>query len=585
MLRKFLLVIKNKELRTKILQVLGLLLVSRMLTYIPIPGLAVKDLSSLTDNNNLFALLNVISGGGYGTLSFVMLGVSPYITGSIVFQLLGIIIPKLNEIRKEEGNAGQQKINRWTRFLTIPLAALSGWAMLKYLAQDPTLATTLSDTIIVKGTGLDWFFMISAMIAGSMIVMWLGELISEYKVGNGVTLMIVAGIVVKLPQNVVSNWGAISSQAGSAWKLLSDGHWGYLFNWTAYSNFLTDPEWVQIRSFVVLILSFVATLFLVVFMNDAVRKIMIVYSRRGHAEGTSRLLSAVKADLPIKVNIAGVVPIIFAVSFVLFPTVVATFLRTANISSLRDTAQSVETYLSQDRNRFDNTSTQSPYIPEPTSITNEKFLFIYKPSSQANLLEAVQYDSTKGGDLLGFTINNFKTECNLADDAPQVNKDYKDKLHTKILGIDFGCGQKLSFLPEFSLHWNGVAAYYFFYFLLIIFFTYFYTANVIFKTDEVAENLQKSGAYIPGYKPGVKTQNYLSGVANKLNVVGSLFLALIALLPILLGQYIQFDQQSGLAAIVGGTTILILVSGAIESLKQIDAQITLVDYDRYLKNK
>lgn len=572
MFRRLVLALQDRELRSKILKVIGLLIIARLLTHIPIPGLQVQDLSSLTDNNAFFGLLNVISGGGYGALSFVMLGVSPYITASIVFQLLGVIFPAINEIRKEEGEAGQQKINKWTRWLTIPLAALSAWGILRFLAQQ----NILTDSFLSSGNIWNWVVAIVALTAGSIIIMWIGEIINEFKVGNGISLMILAGIVAKLPNSIAKQWPEIKS----GFDLLTQKwQWAYLVKWDAYKHFFTDDQWGALRSVVMLLLSFLFTLILVVFMNDSVRKLVVVYSRRGHSEGSSRMLDAVKADLPIKVNIAGVVPIIFAVSFILFPTVISTFLSTTNVDSIKKTASNIETYLSPNKATDPTTGSR---ISEPEELKKQKVLGVYVVNNQADLLTALNYDPTVGGDLFGFTVNNFKTDCNPSESADQTAKDYAN-IHTKIFGIDLGCGQKLPFAKEFGWHFNGFSAYNVIYFLLIIFFTYFYTANVVFKTDEVSENLQKSGAYIPGVKPGAQTQAYLDYVVKRLNVVGALFLAIIAMIPIWLSNYIYFNDQGNLSAVVGGTTILILVSVAIDTLRQIEAQVTVVDYDQYLK--
>jgi preprotein translocase SecY subunit len=581
MFRKIGLVFQDKELRAKILKVIGLLIVARLLTHVPIPGVTTTsggaDLSSLIDGNALFGLLNVISGGGYGVLSFVMLGISPYITSSIVFQLLGIIVPRINEIRKDEGQAGQQKINKWTRWLAVPLSALQSWGVLRYITSQPDLSAKIQ----FNGPSA-WIVAIVAMTAGCIIMMWIGELITEYKLGNGISLLILSGIVVKLPKNIADNWQGISDGAGKFWdKVVTQGNWSYLISKEHWNNFWNNGEYGNFRSFFVLMLSFVITLLLVVFMNDSVRKLLVIYTRRGHSVGSSRTLDSVKADLPIKVNISGVIPIIFAVSFILFPTVIATILTTANVEGIKDSALKVENYLSASRAVYP--GSQVP-VQEPVDLKGKGFLGIYKVSSQAELLSAKQYDTTQGGDVLGFTLNNFARDCNPAPDNAELGI-YKNTLDSRILGIDLGCQSQrpLAFFPEFGIQWHGVSTYNFLYFLLIIFFTYFYTANIAFKTDEVAENLQKSGAYVPGQKPGKQTEQYLSYIANRLNVVGSLFLALVAMFPIVISQYITFSQQTGLASVVGGTTILILVSVAIDTLRQIDAQIISADYDRFLK--
>lgn len=588
MFHRIFLVFSDKELRTKILKIIGLLIVARLLTHIPLPGLNVQDLTGVLEDNAVFSLLDTISGGGYGSLSFVMLGISPYITASIVFQLLGVIVPKINQIKKEEGQQGQQKINRWTRMLTVPLAAMNAWGIMRYLANTP-VSEGSSETIlpeVFSSGGVDaawaWASVIIALTAGSIIMMWIGEIITEFKMGNGISILILSGIVSKIPGGVSDQWDKLVDNV----KVFGDKfEFGYIFDKDAWSHFFEEAEWTTLRSTLVLIFSFVVTLLFVVFINNAVRKLLVVYSRRGHSEGESRTLGNVKADLPIKVNVAGVIPIIFAVSFILFPSVIATFLSTSNLNDVTEKAQKVETFLSSERNP----------VEEPEQIQKNGVLGFYSVDSEEELLLAKRYDTTKGADLFGITINNFETDCDYQHSSStdmtdeqiaqsELKTAYKDDINTEIFGIDIPCGKGLSFLPEFGFHWKGVSAYNFFYFFLVVFFTYFYTTTVAFKTEDVAENLQKSGAYVPGYKPGRETEEYLAYVSNRLNVVGSLFLAIIAIFPIIISRYIDFGGGGGgLTSVVGGTTLLILVSVAMETLRQIEAQATAVDYERFTK--
>jgi len=590
MFRQILLVFSDKELRIKLLKIVGLLVLARLLTQIPLPVLGQQDVSSLIEDNAIFGLLDTISGGGYGTLSFVMLGISPYITSSIVFQLLGVIVPKINQIKKEEGEKGQQKINRWTRLLTLPLAALNGWGIMRYVESQGILEQG-------PGSGYEWFAVILALTAGAVIMMYIGEIISEFKMGNGISLLILAGIVSKIPSGIAKASGGVLDGVKLAFEKFQ---FGYLFNGEAWANFwYKSDEWTDLRSAIVLLLSFIGTLLLVVFVNDAVRKLLVVYSRRGHAEGSSRTLGSVKADLPIKVNVAGVIPIIFAVSFIMFPTVIATFLSTSNLTSVREKAEGIQTFLSAEPTRDELTGKK---IQKPDEIRGKSFLGFYLVDSEEKLLLANNYDPNAGADLFGFTINNFKTSCdyqkNEAEDGGDLtpeqalqntkNSSYKNDIKTTFFAGTFaefntGCNQGVGFLPEFGMHWNGVSAYNSFYFFLVVFFTYFYTATVAFKVEDVAENLQKSGAYLPGSNPGKETEKKLAYIANRLNVAGSLFLAVIAIFPIIIGRFVEFDGGSSLTSVVGGTTLLILVSVTIDSLRQIKAQTTAVDYERFTK--
>jgi preprotein translocase subunit SecY len=588
MFRRILLVFTDAELRLKLFQIIGLLIAARLLAHVPIPVLKVSDISPLIENDQVFALLNTISGGSYGRLSFVMLGVGPYITASIVIQLLGVIIPSIREIQREEGEMGQQKINRWTRFLTVPLAALNSWGILQFLSVGTAqTGVAIELPAVLKKSQIDgesfwyWFAVIAAMTAGSIIMMWIGEIITEFKMGNGISLLILSGIVVRLPQQFSKFFGGVFENI----KLISEKfEFSKLFNPEVWKALLWDnPTWQPARIGFLYVFIFLLTLGLVTFINDAVRKLIVIYSRRGHNEGKSRTLNNIKADLPIKVNMAGVLPIIFAVSFILFPTILSRFFFTANISNVKETAQKIESYLSTNQN-------QQAFAPGPVP---KEILGFYGTKSASDTRNIQQYDSTVGQEILGFTVSTLKVDKNfeVSKDSAVSSPEELEKIARKEIKNEFFRGTplqfsfssgNLGFLPEFVFYWPGVLAYTFFYFFLIIFFTYFYTSTVAFKTEEVADNLQKSGAYVPGYRPGEQTANYLNYISNRLNVAGSLFLALIAILPLSFNKFLSFGDGT-LTGIVGGTTLLILVSVTIETLKQIEAQATAVDYQRFTK--
>lgn len=555
MFRRILLIFTDPELRLKLLKILLLLIALRLLAHVPIPVLRVQDIAGIIETDAVLGLLNTIAGGAYGRLSFVMLGVGPYITSSIVMQLLGVLIPRINEIQKEEGQQGQQKINRWTRMISIPLAMLQGWGILQFLSsggfgsgQSIELPAILTQAEVSGTTFLYWLAVVGSLAAGSAVVMWIGEIITEFKMGNGISLIILSGIVVRLPNQLIQFWDFVSPNISEAVEAFE---WSKVINLESWKTLLFfGVQWSPIRLFGTLLLVFVISLLLVVFMNDAVRKLVVVYSRRGHSEGNSRTLGSVMADLPIKVNVAGVIPIIFAVSFILFPTIISRFVSTANIESLRTGATQVETFLSVD----------PAQVARPMNLPNGRFGF-YGTADAEHLQVAQNYDTTIGQEILQFTLST------------------NGEVQNNIFGWKFD-GGNMGFLPEYMVYFNGFLAYSFFYFFLIIFFTYFYTSTVAFKTEDVAENLQRGGAYIPGYRPGIETQNYLSYVANRLNVAGSIFLALIALVPLMFGNNLNFGDGT-INSIVGGTTLLILVSVTVETLKQMEAQATSIDYERF----
>ncbi len=411
-------IFKIRELRLSILFVLGMLVIFRLAAHIPVPGVDATALSSLFETNQFFGLLNIFAGGTMDNFSVVALGVAPYITASIIFQLLAMIVPKLEEMQKEE--AGRQKITQWTRYSTVPLAVLQGYGLIALLSQQ---GGALGFSI----TGYHLVTSLIVMTAGTIFLMWLGELISERKIGNGISIMIFAGILAGLPS----------------------------FFQRTFATFDMSQLFIMIMFAVVTI----ATIIGVVIMNEGQRNIPVQYARRLRGGGGSA------SFLPIRVNLAGVIPIIFAISIVLFPTMVAQFFMAAN-SEFLQTA------------------------------------------------------------------------------ATWINQLFQNQL------------------------FYGIT-----YFVLVFGFTYFY-ANVVFHPDRIADNLQKQGGFVPGIRPGTPTAEYLDWISNRILFGGASFLSLIAVLPLIM------QQATGNASmIVGGTSILIVVSVIIDMIKQIEGQVAMREYD------
>ncbi len=425
-MNKLSLIWKTKDLRWKIFMVMMLLLVTRVLAHVPIPGISVTGLKAFFESNQFLNLLNVFSGGGLSNFSIAMLGVGPYITASIIMQLLVMIVPSLTELQKESGEAGRVKINQYTRFLTLPLAVLSGFGTIRLLQSQggAELLGTFSP--------FQWFLTLLTVTAGTMLVMWIGEIISEYGIGNGVSLVIFAGIVSQLPKSV-----------GSLVQLY-------------------DPSQLPtIIGFAIVALIVIAS---VVFVTEAQRNVPVTYAKRVSGD---KQVGGVNSFLPLRLNQAGVIPIIFAISLLLFPAIIAQFFLNA----------------------------KTPLIAE-----------------------------------------------------------YAQK------AIDFTNNQGV---------WYGVS-----YFLLVVIFTYFYT-NIVVNPDEVSENMQRSGGFVPGIRPGKQTADYLYKVLNRITLPGSLFLGLIAILPFILQTW------TGTRALTfGGTGLLIVVAVVIESIKQVEAQLTMHDYQK-----
>ncbi|MBI1975469.1 MAG: preprotein translocase subunit SecY [Candidatus Vogelbacteria bacterium] len=419
-LERLSIVFGDPALRRRIGITLGILILFRFVATIPIPGIDTTRLAEFLSGNSFFGLLNIFSGGGLSNLSIVMLGVGPYITGSIIMQLLTIVFPKVKEMYQEGGEAGKRKFTQYSRLLSIPLGLFQGFGLLTLLGNqgvliDLSLFERAANVIVIT--------------AGSVFLMWLGELITEYGIGNGVSLLIFAGIVAGIP--------------------------------TTLSQVFLTFDISQIPLYLGFLLLSIAIVGAIVYITEAERPIPITYAKRVRG---MKVYGGVSTYLPIRVNQAGVIPIIFALSLLLFPQLVATGL------------------------------------------------------SQMNSEVAI-----KISDFLLFLTTN-----------PWV----------------------------YSIT----------YFVLVFGFTYFYTA-ITFDPENIAENLQKSGAFVPGVRPGRPTALYINRVLTRLTLVGALFLGAIAVLPLIL-QAITGNP----ALAIGGTGLLIVVSVALELLKQIDAQATMREY-------
>lgn len=412
---------KTKEVRNSILFIVAMLIVFRVAAHIPVPGVDASALKNIFGGDNqFFGLLNIFSGGTLESFSIVAMGVMPYITASIIFQLLGMIVPQVEEMQKEE--QGRQKINQWTRLATIPLSFIQAYGLILLLSQQGQFFTDSSITTLL--------FAIVSLTTGTIFLMWIGELISEKNIGNGISILILAGIVAGLP--------------------------------TFLSQSLAVYDSSQLITLVSFIGMSIVTVVAIVVMNEAQRNIPVQYAR---AVRGSRLSGAVSSHIPLRLNMGGVIPIIFAISIVLFPTVIAQFFLGAKTEMLRNIAT--------------------------------------------------------------WTLQTFQNQA----------------------------------------IYGGL------YFLLVFIFAYFYTA-VIFHPEQVAENIQKQGGFIPGIRPGKQTEQYLGWVVNRLLLTGALFLALIAVLPIVIQQF-----TGNASLVIGGTSILIIVAVVIDSIKQIEAQMTMREYE------
>jgi len=415
---------KSPEIRYKILFTLAIFLVFRIFAHIPVAGVNLAQLKSLFASNQFLGLLDIFSGGTLANFSIMALGLNPYINASIIIQLLTMVFPKLEELQKE-GDSGRRKINQYTRILTIPLSALQAIGMYALL-KSQGIITTLSPLAFIS--------FIVTMAAGTMLLVWLGELITERGVGNGISLLIFAGIVGRFP---------------------------VIFGQTASTT--TAENSLNLIVFVVLGFAVIAGIIIV---NEATRQITVHYAKRMRG---SKMYGGQSTHLPLRLNQAGVIPIIFAVSLVLLPSLLANFLRSSTNPILSGIAQSVNTWFT------------------PTG-------------------------------------------------------------------------------------W----AYNILYFLLVVGFTYFYTA-VIFNPKKIAEDIQKYGGFIPGIRPGTPTSKYLNYILTRITLVGAIFLGIIAIFPTIARSVTGIQTL-----LLGGTSILIVVSVVLDTFKTIEANLVMRNYDSFV---
>ncbi len=409
---------KTEEIRKKIFFSLMIMVVYRVLSAIPVSGIPAEAIKQLFEGTGVGEVLSTVSGGVLETASIVAIGLTPYINSSIIFQLLGTVIPKLEELGKE-GQEGRRKISMYTRIVTVPLAILQSFVIYSSL---------LAMGLISKLGTLELIAMSGTLTAGSVVMMWFGELVSESGVGGGSSYLIMLGILSGIPGTIRSNFLTMDSVQKIVFGLIS----------------------------LLLVTS-------VVFVTQAERRVKIQYSRRVRAGG------AMESYIPIKPTQSGVMPVIFAMAFISFPQLIGKFLVSKNYNQgLTDFIQRILDWLS------------NPYI------------------------------------------------------------------------------------------YNSLI------FVLVIAFSFFYL-TVVFKTDELAENLQKQGAFIQGIRPGENTAEYLKKVSFRLTTIGAIFLAVLSILP---DVFIQIGLIP--RSVYSGTGLLIVVGVILEVKRQVESMITVRSYNKYL---
>lgn len=421
----------SKDLRKKILFTLGILVIYRFIAHITVPGANIESLQAMSNQNELLQMFSLLTGGSTENFSVVLMGISPYINASIIIQLLTVIVPKLESLSKE-GESGRRKINSYTRWLTFPLAFLQSYGMIILInsqAQIPIIENIKDPAIVLP--------IMLTISAGTLLLVWLGEQITEKGIGNGISLLIFTSIISQIPAMIGQNL------------------------------FLAQSDESKVIPFIVVTLLSIILITIVILVTEAQRKIPITYAGRGIRSKSDQ------ASLPIKINQAGMIPIIFAVALVSFPGILGQFLVNASSEWLRSLGATMTTLF------------------QPNTIT---YLLVY--------------------------------------------------------------------------------------FILVVAFTFFYV-SITFNPEQVAENIQKRGGYIPGIRPGKQTSEYLGQVSSKLTLFGATFLGLIAIMPILTQFVFSSSGAGSVSLLISGAGIIIIVGVVLELIRQINAQLVMHDYKKF----
>jgi preprotein translocase subunit SecY len=437
------------DLRKKILYTFLILVIYRLAAHVPVPGVDTAALGQLFESNQLLGLLDLLSGGAMANFSVMAMGVYPYITASIIIQLLTPIIPALENLQKE-GEQGRSKLNQYTWYLTVPLAALQGYSQAILMTQasgQPILAE-----FGFRDAPLTTAAIVISMTAGTLFAVWLGELISEQGIGNGTSIIILGGIVTRLPQSLL--------------------------------NLIIGQRWL---SLIVFLIVTVITVFGIVIIQEGKLMIWVQYSSRtlGQRGGRLRQTRSVRTHIPLRVNMAGMIPLIFAQSGLIFPSTIASYFL-------------------------------PPLGQEPQGFVQSAAYWV-------------------------------------------------DQI----------------FNPQYNIYWI-------LYFVAVVFATYFYT-DVVFQQQNMAENLRKQGASIPGIRPGKRTEVYLTQKVRRITLVGALFLGVVAILPWVVGLFMSLfpGSDAGVAGsnvmLISSTGLLITVGVVLDTMRQLEAQLQMRHYDKFLR--
>ena len=429
------------DLRRKILFTLLILIIYRAAAHVPAPGVNREALAAglLGAGAPLIEIMNLLSGGGLTNFSLLAMGVYPYITASLVMQLLTGVIPALERLAREEGSEGRRKIEQYTYLLALPMAALQAIGQIQLFGGSQLIA----------GWGIDGvrtMTVIVSMIAGTMFAIWLSNLITEQGIGQGMSIIIFGGIVSRLPSNI--------------------------------AGLLSDPQ-TALQSLVAFIIVLVAVIFAIVIFQEGQRRIPVQYGKRVRGR---KVYGGGATHIPLRVNTAGMIPLIFAQSILTLPAIIANF-------------------------------------------------FVNSPNTGVAQFFTGLRDIFSGGRTAGSWI------------------------------------------------------YWLLYFLLVVGFTYFYT-SVLMQQQNLADSLQKQGGFIPGIRPGKRTEEYITGVTNRITLAGALFLGMVAILPFVLGE-IRFGASflipNATSFSILSTGLLIVVGVVLDTMRQLEAQLLMRHYEGFIK--
>lgn len=432
------------ELRNKLLFTLGILILYRFLAQVPVPGVDRTSLANFFQGNDLANLFDLLSGGALSNFSVMSMGVYPYITASIILQLLGPIVPKLQELQKE-GDSGRQKMNQYTLYLTVPLAVLQAYGQAALMTSGASTGTTGS-VLPAFGFSIDPMItvaVLASMVAGSFLALFMGNLITEQGIGNGVSLIIFGGIVANM-------WSRVNALRAST-------RGGLLI--------------------LIFILITVATVLLIVYVQEGQRRIPVRYGKRVRTMRGNRIMMAggQSSYVPIRVNSAGMIPLIFASSLLIFPATIGSFIQASTVSWLS-------------------------------------------------------------------SIGSFLVTA---------------------------------FSPQNTIYWL-------LYFVLVVAFTFFYT-DVIFRQQNLPDTLQRQGGYIPGIRPGKRTEEYLNRVVVRVTLAGALFLGFVAIIPFLVSVIIRQPGLTSSSLLITSSGLLIVVGVVLDTMKQLEAQLLMRHYEGFIR--